>query len=196
MRQDKQRLQDVRTPSRVASEEVDQQTAEIPTHDESEENRERQQQTPSVDDESPAPRRHQGKLLARLRRLPIFTPSLVLENSGSVARDHLAAERTFLAYVRTSLGCAAAGVALVQLIAMTPTDVSMPLETFGKILGAVTEVLGVGIMLIAVFRYFSMQRALIDGKFPPAGAVVWVIVFAMVVITCLTFGLMLAISMS
>ncbi|KAL5533514.1 hypothetical protein ACEPAF_5290 [Sanghuangporus sanghuang] len=194
MRQDKQK--DIRTPSRVVLEEVDEQTAETQTRDESEENRKRQQQTPSVDETPAALRRRQGKLLARLRRLPVFTPSLVLENSGSVARDHLAAERTFLAYVRTSLGCAAAGVALVQLIAMTPTDVSMPLETFGKIIGAVTEVLGVGIMLIAVFRYFSMQRALIDGKFPPAGVVVWAIAIAMAVITCLTFGLMLAIAMS
>lgn len=39
-------------------------------------------------------------------------PSLVLENSGSVARDHLAAERTFLAYVRTSLGLATMGVSM------------------------------------------------------------------------------------
>ncbi|KAG5639862.1 hypothetical protein DXG03_002776, partial [Asterophora parasitica] len=37
-------------------------------------------------------------------------PSLVLENSGSVARDHLASERTFLAYVRTSLLLATTGV--------------------------------------------------------------------------------------
>jgi hypothetical protein len=36
--------------------------------------------------------------------------SLVLENSGSVARDHLASERTFLAYVRTSLTIASAAV--------------------------------------------------------------------------------------
>lgn len=35
---------------------------------------------------------------------------LVLENSGSVARDHLASERTFLAYVRTSLAIASTGV--------------------------------------------------------------------------------------
>ena len=39
-----------------------------------------------------------------------FQPSLVLENCGSVARDHLATERTFLAYVRTSLTIASAGV--------------------------------------------------------------------------------------
>ena len=36
--------------------------------------------------------------------------SLCLQNSGSVARDHLASERTFLAYVRTSLAIVSAGV--------------------------------------------------------------------------------------
>jgi len=35
---------------------------------------------------------------------------LRLLNNGSVARDHLASERTYLAYVRTSLGLASAGV--------------------------------------------------------------------------------------
>jgi hypothetical protein len=35
---------------------------------------------------------------------------LELENTGSVARDHLASERTWLAYVRSSLAIASAGV--------------------------------------------------------------------------------------
>lgn len=39
-----------------------------------------------------------------------WNPALTLENSGSVARDHLASERTFLAYVRTSLTIASTGV--------------------------------------------------------------------------------------
>jgi hypothetical protein len=39
-----------------------------------------------------------------------FSLSLTLQNTGSVARDHLASERTFLAYVRTSLSFASAGV--------------------------------------------------------------------------------------
>lgn len=36
--------------------------------------------------------------------------SLVLKNTGSVARDHLASERTFLAWMRTSVSLAMAGV--------------------------------------------------------------------------------------
>jgi uncharacterized membrane protein YidH (DUF202 family) len=34
----------------------------------------------------------------------------VLKNTGSVARDHLASERTFLAWMRTSVSLAMAGV--------------------------------------------------------------------------------------
>lgn len=38
-----------------------------------------------------------------------------LDNKGSVARDHLALERTFLAWVRTSLSFASIGIAVTQL---------------------------------------------------------------------------------
>ena len=44
-----------------------------------------------------------------------FHVKLVLTNTGSVARDHLALERTFLAYVRTSLAIASAGVGACSL---------------------------------------------------------------------------------
>ncbi|KAI1872634.1 hypothetical protein JX265_005514 [Neoarthrinium moseri] len=41
--------------------------------------------------------------------------SIELENKGSVARDHLALERTFLAWLRTSLAFASIGIAITQL---------------------------------------------------------------------------------
>ncbi|OCT48454.1 hypothetical protein CLCR_04271 [Cladophialophora carrionii] len=41
--------------------------------------------------------------------------SVTLENKGSVARDHLALERTFLAWLRTSLAFASIGIAVTQL---------------------------------------------------------------------------------
>ena len=73
--------------------------------------------TPDTDSPAPGPsripsrppgpereswRRRGNKMLPKL--------NLRLENSGSVARDHLASERTFLAYVRTSLVIASTGV--------------------------------------------------------------------------------------
>jgi hypothetical protein len=51
-----------------------------------------------------------NKLKSKLAELRIRHASMTLVNSGSVARDHLASERTFLAYVRTSLAISSLGV--------------------------------------------------------------------------------------
>lgn len=58
-------------------------------------------------------RKRKRKRRARERAeelLETLRPTLMLVNSGSVARDHLASERTFLAYVRTSIGLSTMGV--------------------------------------------------------------------------------------
>lgn len=47
--------------------------------------------------------------------------SVTLENKGSVARDHLALERTFLAWLRTSLAFASIGIAVTQLFRLNST---------------------------------------------------------------------------
>ena len=47
--------------------------------------------------------------------------SVTLENKGSVARDHLALERTFLAWLRTSLAFASIGIAVTQLFRLNTT---------------------------------------------------------------------------
>jgi uncharacterized membrane protein YidH (DUF202 family) len=50
-----------------------------------------------------------------LRRIAEKCGTVTLENKGSVARDHLALERTFLAWLRTSLAFASIGIAVTQL---------------------------------------------------------------------------------
>jgi len=57
------------------------------------------------------PPKQYGKVRKNISSLTTpLKASLVLQNKGNVARDHLASERTYLAYVRTSLACASAGV--------------------------------------------------------------------------------------
>ena len=50
--------------------------------------------------------------------------SISLDNKGSVARDHLALERTFLAWLRTSLAFASIGIAITQLFRLNTSIAS------------------------------------------------------------------------
>nr|GAT46634.1 predicted protein [Mycena chlorophos] len=97
---------------------------------------------------------------------------LILENRGSVARDHLASERTFLAYVRTSLAIAAAGVALIQIFFVSDLNSESPghrpkrLKSYGRPLAAASIVMALITLTFGVSRYFAIQTSLLDGNFP------------------------------
>ncbi|KAI9593408.1 hypothetical protein BDF19DRAFT_340878, partial [Syncephalis fuscata] len=108
--------------------------------------------------------------------------SLTLENKGSVARDHLANERTFLAWIRTSLSLITVGVAISQLFRLpasdkddlgrtTPTD-GFRLPKTGKILGGTFIALGMCFVFMAGWRYFRAQLAMTHGMFPTSRVLV------------------------
>lgn len=59
--------------------------------------------------------------LSWYRRMAEKYGTIELENKGSVARDHLALERTFLAWLRTSLSFASIGIAITQLFRLNTT---------------------------------------------------------------------------
>lgn len=84
----------------------------------------------------------------------------VVENADSTARDHLANERTFLAWVRTALGLVGLGVVIERLVE--------GVDRLGIVAGIAFISFG-GISLIyAVVRYVSVAKNLERGLFPVA----------------------------
>ncbi|KAJ7224480.1 hypothetical protein GGX14DRAFT_350730 [Mycena pura] len=134
-----------------------------------------------------------------------------LVNSGSVARDHLASERTFLAYVRTSLAVASTGVvktilyfplALVQLFtisAETTTNdklsfipTSRRVQAWARPLGATMVCFGLVILALGTTRYFRIQTALVKGMYPVARLTAASITFVLGTIIIVIFAVMLS----
>lgn len=83
-----------------------------------------------------------------------------IENVRSTARDHLANERTFLAWVRTALGIMGLGVILEKLVTTagtTATIASITLVAYGAI-----------VLVYSLYRYEQVGSRLRAGKFPVA----------------------------
>ncbi len=85
----------------------------------------------------------------------------VVENEGSTARDHLANERTFLAWVRTALGLVGLGVLLERLGAGSDQAIAMAAGVGFISFGGLT-------LLYSVSRYLWVARNLERGTFPVA----------------------------
>jgi putative membrane protein len=90
--------------------------------------------------------------------------STVYPNEGTTARDHLANERTFLAWLRTGLTVSALGVALARFSIQL---VNNPI--FSKVLGAFMVVLGMWLILVGLVRYVQVKTRLEENKYPAAG---------------------------
>ncbi|KAI1213943.1 uncharacterized protein F4807DRAFT_409864 [Annulohypoxylon truncatum] len=120
--------------------------------------------------------------------------SVELENKGSVARDHLALERTFLAWLRTSLSFASIGIAITQLFRLnTSIDTgddpnSETIRRIGKPLGATFIGISILILLLGYRRYYQGQQWVIKGKFPASrGTIVIVSIVACAIIVVSLF---------
>jgi len=138
-----------------------------------------------VEDESP---RKETGLTALRHKL---NPALTLQNTGSVARDHLASERTFLAYVRTSLAIASTGVALVQLFTIAGSS-NQALQKYARPLGATIIIIGLCTLVLGVIRYYSVQASLVRGMYPVARMSAVLVAIALSAVIIAVFAILLA----
>ena len=98
-----------------------------------------------------------------------FLRSTPLKNTGSLARDLLASERTFLAWTRTGLGFIALGVALEKveaLAALSPTLLHLE-NSRTKLAAGVLVGSGSACVAHGTWRYFAVLRSLKEGMFRP-----------------------------
>jgi putative membrane protein len=113
-------------------------------------------------------------------------------NNPNRARDHLANERTFLAWVRTGLAIIVFGfaigrfgLALRQFFAMqggkAPQSTGMSVW-----LGLVSMVAGMVMVVTGLVRYHITRTQLDDGTFEPAG---WVIDLTAILATLMSLAL-------
>lgn len=124
-----------------------------------------------------------------LSRFPWRTP--IYQNTGSTARDHLASERTFLAWLRTGLGFIALGIAIERFSQLDlkeilepfrpsrqqqgqnekrepATDEDKPEKEQSQVIVGTLMALGSGSIVYGTSRYFSNLKLLEKGLFKPA----------------------------
>ncbi|KAK4174213.1 hypothetical protein QBC36DRAFT_334122 [Triangularia setosa] len=172
-------------------------------------------------------RRHGEEEEGRWRKTLKYFKSIELENKGSVARDHLALgklfrdsptglagaiisssthetnhegpkERTFLAWLRTSLAFASIGIAITQLFRLNTSladddHQSYTLRHLGKPLGSTFLAISILILFLGYNRYLESQAWVIKGKFPASRGTIILVSFIAFAVTVASLIVVIAV---
>lgn len=98
--------------------------------------------------------------------------------NSSRVRDHLANERTYLAWMRTAISLMGFGVVIVRLRFFQP-----PLNTTpgnGWKLGLIFSLVGLTTVLLSTYHYFAVRYDIDEDTYEPPDR--WVLLFSLAVI--------------
>jgi putative membrane protein len=121
-------------------------------------------------------------------------------NQSSYPRDHMANERTFLAWIRTSVGIMAFGFVVekftlfIKQIAFLLQKENLPiappssLQGYSSIFGIFLVALGVIICLLAFIKYKSVEKQIEDNTYRPS-----MLLNVMLTLSVLSIGIFLVI---
>ncbi|PRP84309.1 hypothetical protein PROFUN_07610 [Planoprotostelium fungivorum] len=85
-------------------------------------------------------------------------------NDGSTARDLLANERTFLAWIRTTISLFALGVALARIVPLLGGDKGQP-RTLAQVTGLIMVITGIFTAVYGFWRYKLIEGRIMRGQF-------------------------------
>jgi len=108
----------------------------------------------------------------RFRRFWERHVSIKVDPAGR--RDHLALERTFLGYLRTSLALSMMGVVIAQLLRLNAVQGPDGMPVGGVPLAGACVAGSLVVVLTGAVRFWRQQGAMVKGKVWAGGAEVWV----------------------
>ncbi|KAF3807500.1 hypothetical protein GCG54_00000029 [Colletotrichum gloeosporioides] len=107
-------------------------------------------------------------------------------------RDHLALERTFLAYLRTGVATAILGTIVAQLFALQQADSGFGYSMLGKPLATVCYGLSICTTLLGACRAWRLQNAMLRGKAIAGGFEVTSLAVGFLALVLIFFGFLIA----
>lgn len=112
--------------------------------------------------------------------------------------DHLANERTYLAWVRTGIGIMAFGFVVVKF-SLFVTQIGLALGTkdqvaphgYSRAIGVVLVLLGVCTIVLSFLKYHRTEKQLKSGTYSPSGWLINLLTAVMVLISILLIAYLL-----
>jgi putative membrane protein len=107
-------------------------------------------------------------------------------------REHLANERTLLAWIRTSIGIMAFGFVVVkfslfirQISLLLGKDMIVAPHGHSSLIGILLVAVGTVILILAYIKYHSTEKKLSGGTFKPSSSLILYLTLSLVIISIL-----------